>query len=700
MVSVVDKVNAGWKDLLEPWGGAADLNADAADRAVEDRPVSSAFGIGAMLVARADAGAESRLAADGLAAARDGQDGMQRWASSVLAPRANRMGFDVNVMNESNAPFSKGLIKRWEWVKNEVVARMPLEARQAYEAVLNARMRESLQETMFNDEANEEYAAVEYREFSATGQGREVKAELTDATRKRAVEHQKLKAEVDEKAPGGPLATINRWAAIASGQPDPEAHPAKLALKGFQLGNPGFVGFDLGSSNQYFGEKLDASQRVAAQYAPELRTGITAALMGARHGQRWLISELGYDFQTRSFAKLEGAAHPHADSVVKRWDGVKSNQLARMPAFLQERFDKYANGALRDTLGGAMKEDKKIGKYGDVKTHLYSSKGEAPEYRFWLNSDGSVGAEAVPEKQDCITQIILPLAAAVLMIIPGMQGFGAALASVGFTAAAAATAATTMYAVGAGLSVGMAVDRGIETGDWLGAVGSVAGAAIGYGGIYGAAAGGLGSAVSSVGNSLGMSASTISNVTSGIKVLNDTVAPIARGAYGLYQGIEHGSPWAALSGVGGMLGGVSHGFGDLGDGLGKAGNNMAGLGGAVLQGTAALGNGVETGNPFSITSGALSFASLAAMPISNQMRADDSRYALTPSTGPTKLDTGLGLAQLGNGLASQAYGAVNGRTIVASDIVNVVTPSKKDSEPDDDTVRANRIVGRHVGNYV
>lgn len=590
MTAAINNVPTAWNKLFDNFGPDAglDMLASQADSAFSSKsPKAVTFGAESWLHSRVAKSADSSLIGSAVEAAGGGQDSMRQWVRSVLSPRAGRMGFAVDVQVEQNSPFSKGLLKRWNWLTTEIMQHVPPAMRKEYAAVLNSEMKAALQETMLNDEALEEAdkdTRIKFREFTANGPGGTIEVALSDKTRKNGAALQELRNKVAQESPGSSYSLLDEARALSSGKAPKGETEAVAALKAFQASNAGFDGYDTASIKSYMSEKVGAARQFAMKFAPELREGITAVLVGPTYAKQWLIGELGMDLQSQTFEKLKDAEHPHAASVVKRWDALKSDKLEKMPEFLRERYDKYANSAFSYVIEGAMKEDRKIGKYGDVKTHLYSSKGGGEEYRFWLDGDNKLQYEKVVH-HDCITEILLPVVGAVLMFIPVV---GQAL---GFAAFAASAAATAMTVVGTAINVGLGVKNGIETGNWLGAAASVVGGVVGIGG----ALGGL--------QSLG-------SFGTALKVA-DTAMDVAQGAYGMFKGIESGNPWGALAGAASVAGAGGHGAFGSGD-FGKAFDAIREPTAGLLGGASSLGGGLSTGDPFAIGRGVLSIGSAGA----------------------------------------------------------------------------------------
>ena len=555
----------------------------------------------------------------GLNALEGGEEAMRDWTRIRLGLGGEAMPFQVKLFEDSG--FTRGLSQRWDALTADMQKLAP-EVRGRYEGILNQEMDRATQVALLHDQAVGEYAPMELRSFSASGQGVLHKREITDATRAEMAAGDAAQATL----PG--IAT----SALAGHGGD----PMRQAFAGLerinqharqQLDAPGIaLRIHMPAIAAYQGAKFEAAVDYASQFAEQARGGIVALAMGKDYARMWLASELGFVPGQAFQPKADDQALPHTRALTERWSVLSRETLMAMPEHLRKKYEPLANDTLHQGLATTLVMDKQVGKYDKVIVRDFDAqRGEtATRFRYYLDDSDRLMREVVQEssgkKGNCIKNTLLPIAAVVLSVIPVTAPIGAAL------------------------STGLAVKNGIETGNWLGAVASVATGMADLGGLAGAAT----------------AAKTLNTVA--------TVARVAAGAQGLYEGIKHGDPLAALSGGIGMAGGLSR-LSVSGGSLGLADANhapivsqaVAGAAGVVGQ-AAGVVQGLRTGNVAAALSGGIGVMNgLSQLSYSSEggLHMADARHA--PIVSPA-------LARAAN-IAGNVYGTVqaieNGNTAAA-----------------------------------
>ncbi len=546
----------------------------------------------------------------GVNALEGGEEAMRDWTRIRLGLGGEAMPFEVKLFEDSG--FTRGLSQRWDALTADMQKLAP-EVRGRYEGILNQEMDRATQLALLHDQAVGEYAPMELRSFSASGEGVLQKREITEATR----------AEI--AAGAAAQATLPGIAASAldGSQGGNAMRQAFAGLERInqharqQLDAPGIaLRIHMPAIAAYQGAKFEAAVDYASQFAEQARGGIVALAMGKDYARMWLASELGF-VQGQAFQpKADDQALPHTRALTERWGVLSRETLMAMPEHLRKKYEPLANDTLHQGLATTLVMDKQIGKYDKVIVRDFDAqRGEtATRFRYYLDDSDRLMREVVQEssgkKGNCIKNTLLPIAAVVLSVIPVTAPIGAAL------------------------SAGLAVKNGIETGNWLGAVAGVATGMAGLGGLAGAA--------SATTNTL----NTVANV-----------ARVAAGAQGLYEGIKHGDPLAALGGGIGVASGLSR-LSVSGGSLGVADANhapivsqaVAGAAGVVGQ-AAGVVQGLRTGNVAAALSGGIGMmGGLSQLSYSSEggLQMADDRHA--PIVSPA-------LARAAN-IAGNVYGTV------------------------------------------
>lgn len=445
----------------------------------------------------------------GLNALEGGEEAMRDWTRIRLGMGGEAMPFEVKLFEDSG--FTRGLAQRWDGLTADMQKLAP-EVRGRYEGILNQEMDRATQLALLHDEAVGEYAPMELRSFSASGEGALAKREITEATRAEMAAGEAAQATL----PGIASAALGGHGGNAMQQAFAGLERINQHARQ-QLDAPGIaLRIHMPAIAAYQGAKFDAAVDYASQFAEQARGGIVALAMGKDFARMWLASELGF-VQGQAFqGKTDDQALPHTRALTERWGVLSRETLMAMPEHLRKKYEPLANDTLHQGLATTLVMDKQVGKYDKVIVRDFDAqRGEtSTRFRYSLDDNDRLLREVVQEssgkKGNCIKNTLLPIAAVVLSVIPVTAPIGAAL------------------------SAGLAVKNGIETGNWLGAVAGVATGMAGLGGMAGMAT---------------ATTNTLNTVAS--------VARVAAGAQGVYEGIKHGNPLAAIGGGIGMAGGLS-----------------------------------------------------------------------------------------------------------------------------------------------
>jgi hypothetical protein len=445
----------------------------------------------------------------GLNALEGGEEAMRDWTRIRLGMGGEAMPFEVKLFEDSG--FTRGLSQRWDALTADMQKLSP-EVRGRYEGILNQEMDRATQLALLHDEAVGEYAPMQLRSYSASGEGALQQREITAATRAEVAAGDAAQATL----PGIATNALSHNGSDAmrqafAGLDSIDQHARQ------QLDAPGIaLRIHMPAIAAYQGAKFTAAVDYASQFAEQARGGIVALAMGKDYARMWLASELGFE-QGKAFqGKTDDQALPNTRALTERWGVLSRETLMAMPEHLRKKYEPLANDTLHQGLATTLVMDKQIGKYDKVVVRDFDAqRGEtATRFRYSLDDNDRLLREVVQEssgkKGNCIKNTLLPIAAVVLSVIPVTAPIGAAL------------------------SAGLAVKNGIETGNWLGAVAGVATGMAGLGGMAGMAT---------------ATTNTLNTVAS--------VARVAAGAQGLYEGIKHGDPLAAISGGMGVAGGLS-----------------------------------------------------------------------------------------------------------------------------------------------
>lgn len=489
----------------------------------------------------------------GLNALEGGEEAMRDWTRIRLGLGGEAMPFEVKLFEDSG--FTRGLSQRWDALTTDMQKLSP-EVRGRYEGILNEEMGRATQLALLHDEAVGEYAPMELRSYSASGEGTLQRQEIQAATRAEV----EAGAAAQATLPGIASTAMagdggNALSQAFAGLDRIDSHARQL------IDAPGIaMRIHMPAIAAYQGAKFEAAVDYAGQFAEQARGGIVALAMGKDYARMWLASELGFE-QGKPFQPLaDGQALPHTRALTERWGVLSRDTLMAMPEHLRQKYAPLANETLHRGLATTLVMDKQVGKYDKVVVRDFDAqRGEGAKFRYYLDDSDRLMREVVQEssgkKGNCIKNTLLPIAAVVLSVIPVTAPIGAAL------------------------SAGLAVKNGVETGNWLGAIAGVATGMAGLGGMAGMA--------TATTNTL----NTVANV-----------ARVAAGAQGLYQGIKTGDPLAAIGGGIGMAGGLSR-LSVSGGSLGLADANhapivsqaVAGAAGVVGQ-AAGMVQGLHTGN--------------------------------------------------------------------------------------------------------
>lgn len=442
----------------------------------------------------------------GVNALEGGEQAMRDWTRIRLGMAGEAMPFEVKLFEDSG--FTRGLSKRWDALTGDMQKLAP-EIRGRYEGILNQEMGRATQLALLHDEAVGEYAPMELRSYAASGEGAMQRHEIQAASRAEMAAGDEAQAALPGGMAGAALAGdgLDAMRQVRAGLDRIDTHARQL------IDAPGIaMRIRMPAIAAYQGAKFDAAVDYASQFAEQARGGIVALAMGKDYARMWLASELGFE-QGKAFQpKADDQALPHTRALTERWGVLSRDTLMAMPEHLRQKYAPLANETLHRGLATTLVMDKQIGKYDKVVVRDFDAqRGEGTKFRYYLDDSDRLMREVVQEaarkKGGCIKNALLPIAAAVLSVIPVTAPIGAAL------------------------SAGLAVKNGVETGNWLGAI---AGVATGMSGLRGLA---------------GAASATLNTVAS--------VARVAAGAQALYQGIKHGDPLAAIGGGIGMAGGLS-----------------------------------------------------------------------------------------------------------------------------------------------
>lgn len=556
----------------------------------------------------------------GLNAMEGGEEAMRDWTRIRLGLSGGAMPFEVKLFEDSG--FTRGLSQRWDALTADMHKLSP-EVRGRYEGILNQEMGRATQLALLHDEAVGEYAPMELRSYSASGQGSVQRHEIQAAARAEMEAGDTAQAAL----PNG-IATAALAGDGAEAMRQARAGLDRIDTHARQLIDaPGIaMRIRMPAIAAYQGAKFEAAVDYASQFAEQARGGIVALAMGKDYARMWLASELGFE-QGKAFQpKADDLALPHTRALTERWGVLSRDTLMAMPEHLRQKYAPLANETLHRGLATTLVIDKQVGKYDKVVVRDFDAqRGEGAKFRYYLDDSDRLMREVVQENAKksggCIKNTLLPIAAVVLSVIPVTAPIGAAL------------------------SAGLAVKNGVETGNWLGAIAGVATGMAGIGGLAGAA--------TATTNTL----NTVANV-----------ARVAAGAQGLYQGIKHGDPLAAIGGGIGMAGGLSR-LSVSGGSLGLADAShapivspaVAGAAGVVGQAAGAV-QGLRTGNIGAALQGGIGvMGGLSNLSYSAQggLTLADDRHA--PIVSPA-------LARAA-GIAGNVYGTVqaieNGNTAAA-----------------------------------
>lgn len=345
---------------------------------------------------------------------------------------------------------------------------------------------------------------------------------------------------------------------------------------------------DSNSIGLYQGAKFEAATEFAKSYAPIARDGIVALGVGRPYARQWLAGELGFKpgqpfdnglkeqpkDRKPGIGANRDAPGVNTRAMLGRWDHLGGSTLMAMPEFLREKYAPLANDTMEKALHATLHMDYQIGEYGEPVVHRYLPRGfEEDEYKYFLKQDGNLGNYNLTnvKNAECIDKWVLPILNVGLYFIPvagqilgpamtvansvrtGLQsgnwlgaGLGMAAGLAGLGVAGSALAAGTS-ATGAATSVASTATSSLGQG--LSALAGKAANVLGYGNF------GIGGATTAV-STASSTAGTIGTIGS-VATKAAHAARIAQGAYGLKQGIDHGSLIHALGSATAILGGLS-----------------------------------------------------------------------------------------------------------------------------------------------